>query len=170
MKQRKSAIITHMPPPSLSSLPFTIPSLQIIRECQAGFPVLHSNFSVLSLLHLIEYTCWCYFLYLSHFFFPPLCPQVHFLYLDLIKVKSFAQQSKQSVQFSCSIMSNSLQPHGLQHARLPCPSPTPRACSNSWPSSRWCHPTILSSVIPSSSRLQSFPALGSFPEGNNKQD
>ena len=55
-----------------------------------------------------------------------------------------------------------LQPHGLQHARLPCPSPTPRAYSNSCPSSRWCHPTILSSVIPFSSRLQSFPASGSF--------
>ena len=52
--------------------------------------------------------------------------------------------------------------HGLQHARLPCPLPTPRACSNSCPSSRWCHPTISSSVIPFSSRLQSFPASGSF--------
>ena len=60
-------------------------------------------------------------------------------------------------------MSNSLRPHGLQHARLPCPSPTPRACSNSYPWSRWCHPTISSSVIPFSSCLQSFPASGSFP-------
>ena len=61
-------------------------------------------------------------------------------------------------------MSDSLQPHGLQHARLPCPSPTLRAYSNSCPSSWWCHPTnyrIL--VIPFSSRLQSFPASGSFP-------
>ena len=58
-------------------------------------------------------------------------------------------------------MSNSLQPHGLQHARLPCPSPTLRTCSNSWPSSRWCHPTITSSVIPFSSCLQCFPASGS---------
>ena len=58
------------------------------------------------------------------------------------------------VQFSCSVMSDSLQPHGLQHARLPCPSPTPRAYSNSCPS---C-PNISSSVIPFSSRLQSFPA------------
>ena len=54
-------------------------------------------------------------------------------------------------------------PHGLQHARLPCPSPTPRACSNSCPLSRWCHPTISSSVIPFSPCLQSFPASGSFP-------
>ena len=60
-------------------------------------------------------------------------------------------------------MSDSLWPHGLQHARPPCPSPTPRACSNSCPSSRWCHPTISSSVIPFSSYLQSFPASGSFP-------
>ena len=59
-------------------------------------------------------------------------------------------------------MSNSLWPHGLQHARPPCPSPTPRACSKSCPVSRWCHPTISFSVIPFSSRLQSFPASGSF--------
>ena len=65
-------------------------------------------------------------------------------------------------QFSCSVMSDSLWPHGLQHARLPCPSPAPRACSNSCPSSRWCHPTISSSAIPFSSSLQSFPASGSF--------
>ena len=56
-----------------------------------------------------------------------------------------------------------LWPHGLQHARLPCPSPTPRACSNSCPSSRWCHPTISSSVVPFSPCPQSFPASGSFP-------
>ena len=53
--------------------------------------------------------------------------------------------------------------HGLQHARLPCPSPTPGAYSETYPSSRWCHPTISSSVIPFSSCLQSFPASGSFP-------
>ena len=65
-------------------------------------------------------------------------------------------------QFSCSVMSNSLWPCGLQHARLPCPSPTPRACSNSCPLSQWCHPAISSSVFPFSSCLQSFPASGSF--------
>ena len=59
-------------------------------------------------------------------------------------------------------MSDSLRPHGQQHARLPCPSPTPRACSNSCPLNQWCHPTISSSVIPFSC-LQSFPAAGSFP-------
>ena len=67
-----------------------------------------------------------------------------------------------SVQFSCSVVSDSLRPHGLKHARLTCPSPTPRAYSNSCPSSWWCHPTISSSVIPFSSCLQSFPASGSF--------
>ena len=67
-----------------------------------------------------------------------------------------------SVQFSRSVMSNSLQPHELQHARPPCPSPTPGVHSNSRPSSRWCHPTISSSVIPFSSCPQSFPASGSF--------
>ena len=60
-------------------------------------------------------------------------------------------------------MADSLQPHGLQHARLPCPSPTPGVYSNSCPLSRWCHPTISSSVAPFSSHLQSFPASGSFP-------
>ena len=72
-------------------------------------------------------------------------------------------QWNSSVQFSHLVMSDSLRPHGLQHAWLPCPSPTPRACSDSGPLSWWCHPTILSSVIPSSSCLQSLPALGSFP-------
>ena len=67
-----------------------------------------------------------------------------------------------SVQFSHSVVSNSLQPHELQHTRLPCPSPTPKACSNSCPSNWWCHPTISSSVVPLSSCIQSFPASGSF--------
>ena len=71
-----------------------------------------------------------------------------------------------SVQLSHSVMSDSLQPHGLQHVRLPCPSPTPRAYSDSCPSSQWCHPTISSSVIPFSSCLQSFPASGSFPRSH----
>ena len=70
-------------------------------------------------------------------------------------------------QFSHSVMSNSLRPHGLQHARLPCLSPTPRPCSNSCPSSWWCHPTISSSVVPFSSCLHSFPASGSFSMGQS---
>ena len=68
-----------------------------------------------------------------------------------------------SVHFSCSVMSDSLWLHGLQHARLTCPSPTPRAYSNSCALSQWCHPTISSSVVSFSSWLQSFPASGSFP-------
>ena len=68
-----------------------------------------------------------------------------------------------SVQFSHSVMSDSLQPHELQHARPPCPSPTPRVHPNPCPLSRWCHPAISSSVVPFSSHLQSFPASGSFP-------
>ena len=63
--------------------------------------------------------------------------------------------------FSHSVISSSLQPHGLQHARLPCPSPSPGTCWNSYPLSPWCHLTISSSVVPFS-RLQSFPASGSF--------
>ena len=67
-----------------------------------------------------------------------------------------------SVQFSHSVVSDSLQPHGLQHARLPCPSPTPIVYPDSCPLSRWYHPTISSSVVPFSSCPQSFPASGSF--------
>ena len=68
-----------------------------------------------------------------------------------------------SLYHSFSSVQHSLQPHGLQHARPPCPSPTPGAYSNSCPSGQGCHPTISSSVIPFSSRLQSFPASGAFP-------
>ena len=64
--------------------------------------------------------------------------------------------------FSCPVVSNSLQPHGLQHARLPCPSPSAGGCSNSCPLSQWCHLTIVFSVIPFSSCHQSFLASGSF--------
>ena len=71
-------------------------------------------------------------------------------------------QNNISVQFSHSVMSDSLRPHGSQHAKPPCPSPTPRVYSNSCPLSHWCHPTISSSAILFSSCLQSFPASGSF--------
>ena len=81
---------------------------------------------------------------------------IHFLASDTLNLTVW-------IQFSCSVVSHSLWPHGLQHARPPCPSPTPRAYSNSCPSRRWCHSTISFSVFPFSSCLQSFPALGSFP-------
>ena len=64
--------------------------------------------------------------------------------------------------FSCSVSSDSLRPHGLQHSRLPCPSSSPGACSNSCPLSQWCHPTISPSVVPFFSCLKSLPASGSF--------
>ena len=96
-------------------------------------------------------------LYSNHTFF---CvsydiPQKRWTLIDLFLLLG-------SVPFSHSVGSDSLRPHGLQHARPPCLSPTPRAYSNSCPLSRWCHPTISSSVIPFSSCLQSFPASGSF--------
>ena len=80
-----------------------------------------------------------------------------------LSIHSLLHPIVSSVQFSRSFKFDSLQPLGLQHARLPCPSPTPGACSNSCLSSQWCHPTISSSVVPFSSCLQSCPASGSFP-------
>ena len=77
-------------------------------------------------------------------------------------VPTLSSSHNPSAQFSCSVMSDSLQSHGLQYTSLPCPSPTPGASSNSCPLSRWCHPTISSSVVPFSSHLQLFPASGSF--------
>ena len=75
----------------------------------------------------------------------------------------FHLASRAPFQSSCSVMSDSFQPHGLQHARLPCPSLNPGACSNPCPWSQWCHPTILSSDAPFSCCHQSFPASWSFP-------
>ena len=82
-------------------------------------------------------------------------------YLLMCLYYSYLQFS--SVQFSHSVMSDSLRPHELQHTRPPCPSPTLRVHPNPCPSSRWCHPAISSSVVPFSSCPQSFPPLGSFP-------
>ena len=73
------------------------------------------------------------------------------------------ERSISSVQFSCSVVSNSLRPHESQHTRPPCPSPTHRVYSNSCPSSRWCHPAISCSAVPFSSCPQSLPASESFP-------
>ena len=89
--------------------------------------------------------------------------------LDLLAVQGTLRSLLQhhsslySVQFSHSVVSDSLRPHELQHARPPCPLPTPGVHSNSCPLSRWCHPAISSSVVPSSTCPQSFPASGSFP-------
>ena len=86
---------------------------------------------------------------------------VTFTSLSLIHEKNY--RTRLSVQFSRSVVSDSLQPHESQHARPPCPSPTPGVHQNLCPSSCWCHPAISSSVVPFSSCLQSLPALGSFP-------
>ena len=90
---------------------------------------------------------------------------IHSRYSKWFKYTSYVLYSGEwsSVQFSHSVTFDSLRPHGLHHASLPCPSPTPSTCSNSYPSSRWCLPTISSSAIPFSSCLQYFPASGSFP-------
>ena len=92
-------------------------------------------------------------------FFKKYIPQIERKYLQMFCLLGRVV----SVQFSRSFMSYSLWPHRLQHSRLPCPSPTPGASSNSCPLSQWCHPTISSSVVHFSSCLQSFPASGSFP-------
>ena len=81
---------------------------------------------------------------------------------ELNQTNSITLPCSDTVQFSRSVVSNSLWPHELQHARPPCLSPTPRAYSNSCPLSQWCHPAISSSVVPVSSCLQSFPSIGSF--------
>ena len=81
-----------------------------------------------------------------------------------MKIVYYRQNNIQdSVQFSCSVVSDSLPPYELQHARPPCPSPTPRVHPNSCPSSQWCHPAISSSVVPFSSCPQSLPASEPFP-------
>ena len=95
---------------------------------------------------------------LHHVILPPAIHEGSVFFSWLLTLGQFS-----SVHFSCSIMSDSLRPHRLQHARPPCPSPTPRIYSDSCPSSQWCHPTTSSSVAPFSSHLQSFPASGSFP-------
>ena len=92
----------------------------------------------------------------------PVCP-VPSATGEVVERSHWSYEHWIQIQFSRSVVSDSLPPHGLQHARPPCPSPTPRVYSNSCPLSRWCHPTISSSVIPFSSRLQSFPASRSFP-------
>ena len=81
---------------------------------------------------------------------------------NILEEQLFSERRRSAVQFSHTVVSNSLWPHGLQYIRLPCPSPTPGAYSNSCPLNQWCHPTISSYVIPFSSCLQSFPTSGLF--------
>ena len=103
---------------------------------------------------MMFFSAWIIHLFLSYRF-------LH-VFIELLNVPNAALRFHSSVQFSCSVVSNSLQPHGLQHARLPCPSPTAGAYSNSYPSRWWCHPTIPYSIVPFFSHLQSFPASGFF--------
>ena len=95
---------------------------------------------------------------------PLSCSPFLYLWLSGQRHQAPTQRWSRYCQFSRSVVSNSLWPHGLQHARLPCPSPTAGVCSNSCPLSQWCHPTISSSVDPFSSCLQSSPASGFFPK------
>ena len=118
-----------------------------MQSSPSSFP---SSFFTIHLLSSLS------FYWLNTWIFLPAYP----IFMDMSE--SLKQAFVNSVQFSHSVVSNSLPPHGLQHNRLPCPSPTPRAYLKSCPSSRWCHPTISSSVVPFSCRLQSFRASGSF--------
>ena len=95
----------------------------------------------------------------ENFCFPVVGPYSHY---KLLKTAFAVSYQFSSVQFSHSVVSDSLLPHGPQHTRPPCPSPTPRVYPNSCPLSQWCHPTISFSVGPFSSCLQSFPASGCF--------
>ena len=88
--------------------------------------------------------------------------RIQFSLLPTIRKCIIAARNKYSVQFSRSVVSDFLRPHGMQHTRHPCPSPTPGTYSNSCPSSGWCHSAISSSIFPFPSCLQSFPASGSF--------
>ena len=104
----------------------------------------------------------CYFLKWKKCFMEGLKCTSKFWIFNKLKTKIIWVFVFSSVQFSRSVVSNSLWPRGLQHARPPCASPTPGVHSNSRPLSQWCHPTISSSFVPFSSCLQSFPASGSF--------
>ena len=125
-------------------------SLSVVLSLLCEHPLTHEVFNFLrsSVSNFHCFLClWC------HTFGPT----------TQARVKKIQHHQTSSIQFSPSVVSDCLWPHGLQHARFPCPSPTPRACSNSCPSSRWCHLTTSSSVGPFSSRLQSSTASVSFP-------
>ena len=118
-----------------------------------GFFTNWATKEALCLLHIVSVKHFSFYL-----FFLPSLPPLLFTFSNLQKSKNYFQ-----LQISRSVVSDSLRPHELQHARPPCPSPTPRVHPNPCPSRQWCHPTISSSVVAFSSYLQSFPASGSFP-------
>ena len=108
------------------------------------------------MIYLINFSCLTLHRWIFHIIEVMMLELLKFLYFMFLRL------GVQFIQFSCSVVSNSLWPHELQHARPPCPSPIPRVYPNSCPLSRWCHPTSSSSVVPFSCP-QSFPASGSFP-------
>ena len=122
---------------------------------------------VLFFMSSIECACKLLFFFFNLFWFQSWVRLNFFreIYKDgIIKLMDMSlSKFWEKVQLSHLVVSNSLRPHGLEHFWLPCPSPTPRAYSNSGPLSQWCHPVMVSSVIPFSSHLQSFPASGSCP-------
>ena len=122
-------------------------------------PLYYPSSSILGTFSKLFLANWCK---LHLIIFHP-GPPLIFLYLNIVILGLFFSFPFSSVQFSSSVVSNSLRPHESQHARPPCPSPIPRVHSNSCPSSRWCHPAISSSVVPFFSCPQSFPASESFP-------
>ena len=93
----------------------------------------------------------------------PVCYNYWACVQQLPKLVHPIERAHPSVQFSCSVMSDSLQPHRVRHTRLPSPSSTPGAYSNSWPSSQWCHPAISSSVVPFLLLPSIFPSIRVFP-------
>ena len=128
-----------------------------IMSSRSIYVIVNSRISSLWLNNILLCVLYIYIhLYLHWIFIYTFSPPF-FLLLKNTEVVSIS-----SVQFSCSVMSDSLRPHELQHTSPPCPSPTLGVYPNSCPLSRWCHPTISSSVIPFSSCPQSFPASGSF--------
>ena len=138
-----------------------------------GLPVHHNSQSLLKLMSIelvmpSNHLILCLPLLLLPSIFPSIRvfsnESVLFISLFLLSASRLraTASSISSVQFSHSVVSDTLRPHGLQHARLLCPSPTPEVYPNSCPFSRWCHPTISSSVVPFSSRPQSSPVSGSF--------
>ena len=147
----------HPSPPGYHRAPDWAPC--VIHTCTA-------NSRCLSILHMVMYTSQCCSLSSSPSLTVSqvcsLCLRLYSCPANRLLCTTFLD-SISSFQFSCSVMSDSLQPHESQHARPPCPSPTPEVHSDSCPSSQWCHPAILSSVVPFSSCPQSLPALESFP-------
>ena len=139
----------------LSVHPFVCPSIRPCFPCWAPMYSVHAVCPLIVDFQFREILGW---VEIWKLFEVALIRWVHLLYSS----PGQFLQSWESVQFSHSVMSDFLQPHGLQHVRPPCPSPTPGVYSNSCPSSQWCHPTISSSVVPFSACLQSFPDQGLF--------